>query len=234
MKLNNRLFWKKSRFLTNCFSCFNAKKLVLVFLVGFYALNGLFAADAKIVAPEGGITTNWSSTSWVDSNGNSVQAPTTENTAVLNTVNGSINLNVTGDLSISTLIIYGENPCTININNGINFNVDTLVLGSGGRLASSGLIQKIIDEDGKERTEDDNILGQLSITGAGTVNIKNVDTTSHCGEKSGTLQNPTLYVGPGTSVKITSWWNLGEYGSKVVINNDGNLFVTGNRTGKSD
>ena len=139
MKLNNRLFWKKSRFLTNCFSCFNAKKLVLVFLVGFYALSGLFAADAKIVAPEGGVSLSWSDETWVDSTGNPVQAPTAENTAVLNTVKGSINLNVTEDLSISTLIIYGENPCTINIADGKRFSVSTLVLGSGGRLPEAGV-----------------------------------------------------------------------------------------------
>jgi len=60
MKLNNRLFWKKSRFLTNCFSCFNAKKLVLVFFVGLFALSGLFAAE--YVWTGGAGNTNWNDT----------------------------------------------------------------------------------------------------------------------------------------------------------------------------
>ena len=215
MKLNNRLFWKKSRFLTNCFSCFNAKKLVLVFFVGLFALSGLFAADAKLVAQEGGITTDWSSASWVDSNGNSVQAPTTENTAVLNTVNGSINLTVTEDLSISTLIIYGENPCTINIADEKRFSVSTLVLGSGGRSASTDLILE----------SDNNILGQIQVEGNGILDIAYMDTTSYCGQNSGTLKNPKLTIKENASVNITGTWNLGEYGSAVELENNGNLFV---------
>ena len=228
MKLNNRLFWKKSRFLTNCFSCFNAKKLVLVFFVGLFALSGLFAEDAKIVATEDGVTTNWSSesTSWVDSNGNPVQqAPNnSEDTVVLNTVKGSINLTVTENLSISTLIIYGENPCTININNGINFNVDTLVLGSGGRSASTDLILE----------SDNNILGQIQVERNGILDIAYMDTTSICGQNSGTLKNPKLTIKENASVNITGTWNLGEYGSAVELENNGNLFVTENRTGRSD
>ena len=109
MKLNNRLFWKKSRFLTNCFSCFSAKKLVLVFLVGLFALSGLFSADAKIVATEGGVSSSWSRASWVDSNGNSVQAPiNTGDDAILNAMNGAITLTLENDLTITDLFVYGE------------------------------------------------------------------------------------------------------------------------------
>ena len=197
---------------------------MLVFFVGLFALSGLFAADAKIVATEGGVSSSWSSASWVDSNGNSVQAPTTENTAVLNTVNGSINLTVTEDLSISTLIIYGENPCTINIADGKRFSVSTLVLGSGGRSASTDLILE----------SDNNILGQIQVEGNGILDIAYMDTTSFCGQNSGTLKNPKLTIKENASVNITGTWNLGEYGSAVELENKGNLFVTGNRTGKSD
>mgnify|MGYP003297213511 CR=1 FL=1 len=109
MKLNNRLFWKKSRFLTNCFSCFSAKKLVLVFLVGLFALSGLFSADAKIVATEGGVSLSWSDEIWVDSNGNSVQAPiNTGDDAILNAMDGAITLTLENDLTITDLFVYGE------------------------------------------------------------------------------------------------------------------------------
>ena len=62
MKLNNRLFCKKSRFLTNCFSCFNAKKLVLVFFVGLFALSGLLAAEYVWTGGQNGTGSAWNDT----------------------------------------------------------------------------------------------------------------------------------------------------------------------------
>ena len=226
MKLNNRLFWKKSRFLTNCFSCFNAKKLVLVFFVGLFALSGLFAADAKIVATEGGVSSSWSSaSSWVDSNGNSVQAPiNTGDDAILNAMNGAITLTLENDLTITDLFVYGEKGVTINLN-GRKLTVNgSIFIGSGPGHA---LIT----------TDEANCLGNLTFTNGSVVS--NVMNTTSYGDPAKTpnltaeQRKNVLTIGDGeTSFDVNNCWYVGDY-TEAQITNPGNaqLNITRNIDG---
>ena len=221
MKLNNRLFWKKSRFLTNYFSCFNAKKLVLVFLVGLFALSGLFAADAKIVATDVGVSSSWSSATWVDSNGNSVQAPiNTGDDAILNAMNGAITLTLENDLTITDLFVYGEKGVTINLN-GRKLTVN------GSIFIGSGPGHTLIT------TDEANCLGNLTFTNGSVVT--NIMNTTSYGDPAKTpdLTKNVLTIGDGvTSFSVNNCWYVGDY-TEAQITNPGNaqLNITRNIDG---
>ena len=193
---------------------------MLVFLVGLFALSGLFAADAKIVATEGGVSSSWSSASWVDSNGNSVQAPiNTGDDAILNAMDGAITLTLENDLTITDLFVYGEKGVTIDLNNH-TLNVATIFIGSGPGHA---LIT----------TDEANCLGNLTFTNGSVVS--NVMNTTSYGDpaKTPNLTKNVLTIGDGvTSFAVNNCWYVGDY-TEAQITNPGNaqLNITRNIDG---
>ncbi len=197
---------------------------MLVFFVGLFALSGLFAADAKIVATDVGVSSSWSSASWVDSNGNSVQAPINNGDyAILNAMNGAITLTLENDLTITDLFVYGEKGVTIDLNNH-TLTVSTIFIGSG---PGHDLIT----------TDEANCLGNLTFkNGSVVTNIMN--TTSY-GDPAKTpnlteeQRKNVLTIGEGvTSFSVNNCWYVGDY-TEAQITNPGNaqLNITRNIDG---
>ena len=143
MKLNNRLFWKKSRFLTKYFSCFGAKKLVLVLLLGIYALGGIFAAEYVWTGGQNGTgsawndTGNWSGGGYPSADGD---IAVFNNTETLNITNFP---NITDEIKI--YIKGGEGEVTFgNIN--VTTNVSLFIQSGVVRLKSGSFLSLNVSE----------------------------------------------------------------------------------------
>ena len=201
--------------------------------------GGFGFAGAGKIKPETGESVNlvWNGTnwtldgnldmpSWLNQNGENVTGPDgTDDFIALCTMNGSITLTLNAPLEISTLFVFGSNVCTIDLN-GYSLKInDTLFLGSS--WSNDGDIDNGLIANEAGNGGEGSKLGNLNISGSGTISITNFNTTTWgysddapvFKNESGTV-NSLLTIGENvTSFEVSTW----ETGSTTT----GNAETTG-------
>ena len=146
------------------------------------------------------------------------------------TLNGEVTLTLGADLKISTLFVFGGKECIIDLNgNTLTIN-NTLFLGSS--WSNDGDIDNglIANEAGNEG--EGSKLGNLNISGSGTISITNFNTTTwgysddnpdvFWNNESGTV-NSLITIGENVSSFKVSTWETGS----TTTPGTGNAVTTG-------
>ena len=155
--------------------------------------GGFGFAGAGKIKPASGETINlvWNGTVWTATNGSgqtidvkwlnqndeNVTGPDgTDDIIALCTMNGSITLTLNAPLEISTLFVFGGNVCTIDLN-GYTLTINnTLFLGSS--WSNDGDIDNGLIANEEGNGGEGSKLGNLNISGSGTISITNLNTTT--------------------------------------------------------
>ena len=184
-----------------------------------------FAGAGKIKPTDSAVTIVWDGTawryengnnvSWLDKNDSTVTGPNGSNDIIaLNSTNYSITIRLEAYLAITSLFVFGEHPCTIDLH-GYEFSVQNLFLGSSfdnsGDL-DGGVIANDQDSLDNGITDEASKLGNLKIVNEGTgpksIAITNFDTTTWRYSDDKLTQN-LLDIGSNVSFNVNGSWDCG-------------------------